>query len=80
MGELDDVSGKMVGLEAELEIQKRAREREMKARLRAEELLEVKSRELYKTLEDLKLAERKYRSIFENAIEGIYQKKPDGNY
>lgn len=80
MSGLDDVSEKNAGLEAELARHKRARERELKARLRAEELLEVKSRELYKTLEDLKLAEQNYRSIFENAIQGIYQTTPEGDY
>jgi len=80
MSELNEFSEKIARLEAELERHKRAREREMKARLRAEELLEVKSRELYQTLEDLKRAELNYRSIFENAIEGIYQTTPDGEY
>lgn len=80
MGNQDELLEKIAGLKAEVESYKRAREREMKARLRAEELREVKSRELYKTLEELKLAERNYRSIFENAIEGIYQTTPDGDY
>jgi len=30
--------------------------------------------------EDIKKAEEKYRSIFENAIEGIFQTTPDGRY
>ena len=30
--------------------------------------------------EALKLAERKYRAIFENSVEGIYQTTPDGKY
>ncbi|NJN85752.1 MAG: PAS domain S-box protein [Leptolyngbyaceae cyanobacterium SL_7_1] len=30
--------------------------------------------------EALRLAESKYRSIFENAVEGIYQSTPDGQY
>lgn len=30
--------------------------------------------------EALRLAEAKYRSIFENAVEGIYQSTPDGQY
>ena len=45
MGNQDELLEKIAGLKAEVESYKRAREREMKARLRAEELLEVKSRE-----------------------------------
>ena len=30
--------------------------------------------------EDLRLAEEKYRGIFENALEGIYQSTPEGKY
>lgn len=33
-----------------------------------------------RTLEELKAAEAVYRSMFENAIEGIYQSTPDGHY
>jgi two-component system sensor histidine kinase UhpB len=33
-----------------------------------------------KAEEDIKKAEEKYRSIFENAIEGIFQTTPDGRY
>jgi PAS domain S-box-containing protein len=36
--------------------------------------------ELESAYEKLKLAEAKYRSIFENAIEGIFQSSPDGKY
>src|SRR5271169_907814 len=32
------------------------------------------------TLEQLKEAEAKYRGMFENAVEGIYQSTPDGRY
>jgi sigma-B regulation protein RsbU (phosphoserine phosphatase) len=32
------------------------------------------------TIEALRLAEQKYRSIFENATEGIFQTTPDGRY
>lgn len=80
MTEQDELSRKIVALEAEVERLKRARAREKKARLRAEELLEFKSRELFHVHEELKQAELNYRSIFENAIEGIYQTTPDGEY
>jgi PAS domain S-box-containing protein len=33
-----------------------------------------------KTIEALRLAEAKYRSIYENSVEGIFQTTPDGNY
>ncbi|MCP4351463.1 MAG: response regulator [Desulfobacterales bacterium] len=36
------------------------------------------SADLYKNQEALKNAEKKYRSIFENAVEGIFQMAPDG--
>jgi PAS domain-containing protein len=32
------------------------------------------------TIEALRRAEQKYRSIFENATEGIFQTTPDGKY
>src|ERR1700681_2173571 len=32
------------------------------------------------TIEALRRAEQKYRSIFENATEGIFQTSPDGHY
>ncbi|HEV3208620.1 MAG TPA: PAS domain S-box protein, partial [Chthoniobacterales bacterium] len=32
------------------------------------------------TIEALRRAEQKYRSIFENATEGIFQTAPDGHY
>ena len=32
------------------------------------------------TIEQVKEAEAKYRGIFENALEGIYQSTPDGHY
>ena len=39
---------------------------------------EIKSRE--DLMQALRAAEEKYRSIFENAIEGIFQTTPDGRY
>lgn len=36
--------------------------------------------EHYYTLRELAQAERQYRSIFENAVEGIFQSTPQGNY
>ena len=45
------------------------------------ELREAESRrEGKRTDEALKLSEQKYRSIFENSIEGIFQTTPDGRY
>ncbi|MBD2502230.1 PAS domain-containing sensor histidine kinase [Anabaena azotica] len=37
-------------------------------------------KELESSNDKLRLAEAKYRSIFENAIEGIFQSSPDGRY
>ncbi len=36
--------------------------------------------EILKRQTELELAEQKYRSIFENAVEGIYQSTPEGQY
>ncbi|MBW4426672.1 MAG: PAS domain-containing sensor histidine kinase [Nostoc desertorum CM1-VF14] len=36
--------------------------------------------ELESAYQKLKVAETKYRSIFENAVEGIFQSSPDGHY
>ncbi|WP_442937424.1 PAS domain-containing sensor histidine kinase [Nostoc sp.] len=36
--------------------------------------------ELESAYQKLKLAERKYRTIFENAVEGIFQSSPNGRY
>ncbi|MEH2170655.1 MAG: ATP-binding protein [Nostoc sp.] len=36
--------------------------------------------ELESAYQKLKIAEAKYRSIFENAVEGIFQSSPDGHY
>ncbi|MGF1936788.1 MAG: PAS domain-containing sensor histidine kinase [Nostoc sp. ChiQUE02] len=36
--------------------------------------------ELESAYQKLKVAEAKYRSIFENAVEGIFQSSPDGHY
>ncbi|HYX13550.1 MAG TPA: PAS domain S-box protein, partial [Nostoc sp.] len=37
-------------------------------------------KELESAYQKLKVAEAKYRSIFENAVEGIFQSSPDGRY
>ncbi len=37
-------------------------------------------KELRKAKEDLALTEERYRSIFENAIEGVFQSTPDGRF
>ncbi|MBW4562438.1 MAG: PAS domain-containing sensor histidine kinase [Mojavia pulchra JT2-VF2] len=37
-------------------------------------------KELESAYQKLKVAEAKYRSIFENAVEGIFQSSPDGKY
>jgi PAS domain S-box-containing protein len=42
--------------------------------------LQAEIRERRRTEEALRRAEAKYRSIFENATEGIYQTTPDGRY
>src|ERR1700740_1678269 len=39
-----------------------------------------KARNYEETIEALRRAEQKYRSIFENATEGIFQTTPDGHY
>jgi len=39
-----------------------------------------KTAQLDKTVEDLEKSEEKYRSIFENAVEGIFQSTPEGRY
>ena len=43
-----------------------------------EERVKEKTGELRQAHEQLKLSEKKYRTIFENAIEGIFQSTPDG--
>lgn len=40
--------------------------------------IRVQKTALRKTIADLEQAEQKYRSIFENALEGIFQSSPDG--
>src|SRR4028118_840155 len=41
---------------------------------------EAAQRERQQVEEALRQAEQKYRSIFENAVEGIFQTTPDGRY
>ncbi len=43
-----------------------------------ERLLQERSTELMRTNEELMTSEGKYRNIFENAVEGIFQTTPDG--
>ncbi len=43
-----------------------------------EERIRKKTGELEQVHENLKVSEKKYRAIFENAIEGIFQTTPDG--
>jgi PAS domain S-box-containing protein len=38
------------------------------------------TRQTEETLEALRRAEQKYRSIFEHCLEGIFQTTPDGKY
>ena len=38
------------------------------------------TRQSEETLEALRRAEQKYRSIFEHCLEGIFQTTPDGKY
>jgi len=67
-------------LQAEIERLKRARASERKARDQAEDLLEVKSRELFQSNIDLKKAAENYREIVKNAVEGIFQTTRGGTY
>jgi PAS domain S-box-containing protein len=50
-----------------------ARFRRERSLLRVEDFLEQRTRQLYE-------AEKRYRSIFENSVEGIFQSTPDGRY
>jgi PAS domain S-box-containing protein len=43
-----------------------------------ERLVQERSTDLIRTNEDLRISEEKYRNIFENAVEGIFQTTPDG--
>lgn len=44
------------------------------------QVLDQMARQIVGQLKDLATAEEKYRSIFENAIEGIFQSSPEGRY
>lgn len=44
------------------------------------QVLQTMGRQILGQLRDLATAEEKYRSIFENAIEGIFQSTPEGRY
>lgn len=44
------------------------------------QVLQTMGRRIVGQLKDLATAEEKYRSIFENAIEGIFQSSPEGRY
>ncbi|MCX5835713.1 MAG: response regulator [Deltaproteobacteria bacterium] len=50
-----------------------ARFRRERSLLRVEDFLKQRTQQLYE-------AEKRYRSIFENAVEGIFQSTPDGRY
>ena len=80
MSEIVDVRSSIGELEKKFQRMERARECERKAREKAEELFEVRSRELFPAGEELRMAEENYRGIFENVIEGIYQTTPEGKY
>jgi PAS domain S-box-containing protein len=58
---------------AEYLIELCARFRRERSLLRVEGFLEQRTRQLYE-------AEKRYRSIFENTVEGIFQSTPDGRY
>ncbi len=44
-----------------------------------ERRVQEKAAELKQAHEDLKISEQRYRSVFENALEGIFQTTPDGS-
>ncbi len=44
------------------------------------EVLREMGRKITRQMEELRRAEKKYRSIFENAVEGIYQVTPEGRF
>lgn len=54
--------------------------RDTTARRRTEERLRGSEEYLHETVEALRQAENKYRSIYENAVEGIFQTTPEGQY
>lgn len=80
MGEVQDLNETIAALQEEVISYKKLRDREKKAREEAEDLLEVKSRELSKLYEESHNTRARFRNIFENAVEGIYQITPDGEY
>jgi PAS domain S-box-containing protein len=45
-----------------------------------EEKIQRRTRELEREIKDRASAEARYRAIFDNAVEGIFQTSPDGNY
>jgi PAS domain S-box-containing protein len=61
------------------ELEERVNERTAELRL-VNEKLEAEIAEHVRTDKALQLAEQNYRSIFENAISGIFQVKPEGRY
>jgi PAS domain S-box-containing protein len=61
------------------ELEQRVNERTAELR-QVNEKLEAEITERNQASEALRLAEEKYRSIFENAIGGIFQATPDGRY
>lgn len=54
--------------------------RDVTERRRVQEALRESDNEQRRTQAALKQAEEKYRAIFENAIEGIFQSSPDGEF
>lgn len=54
--------------------------RDLSERKQAQEALRERDNEQRRTQVALKQAEEKYRGIFENAIEGIFQSSPDGTF
>lgn len=69
-----------LGFQADITRRKQAEEALVKARLELEERVAERTADLSRVNESLKQAEAKYRGIFENAVEGIYQSRPDGTY
>lgn len=73
-------NGRRMRISAVRDLTERKRiERELEAyREHLERLVEERSIELIRTNEELRISEEKYRNIFENAVEGIFQTTLDG--
>jgi PAS domain S-box-containing protein len=72
-------------IKAVLRLEKEMNSRKILARklehlnMNLEEKIKEKTSELEQAHENLKVSEKKFRTIFENALEGIFQSTPDGH-